>query len=77
MNPETVNLIANLGGIGVLIWVLIRLEARLDKMDANAAADRQQLWELLSFLVRQADSRTDIPMLPSARDPAPPATPPA
>lgn len=67
MTPETANLIINLGGTGVLIWVVLRLDQRITEMQQRAEADRQQLWELLTWLVRNEDSRVDIPSLPSQR----------
>lgn len=67
MNSETVNLIVNLGGTGVLIWVVLQLQSEIKAQREEARKDREQLWELLAFLVKANDSRTDIPKLPSAR----------
>lgn len=67
MTPETVNLLINLGGTGVLIWVVLQLQQEIKAQREEARKDREQLWELLSFLVKAQDSRTDIPTLPSSR----------
>lgn len=67
MTPELIDLIINLGGNGVAIWVIIRLQSQIEAMRAEANADRQQLWHLLSYLIHEHDSRTDIPILPSQR----------
>lgn len=50
-----VNAILNAGGTGVIVWLLIRLEARMAARDA-------QIWALIEWLVKQpARSVDDIP----------------
>lgn len=67
MSPELVDLIVNLGGTGVLIWVVSQQSKQLADMRKEAREDRKLLWDMLSWLVRRDDSRTDIPILPSQK----------
>lgn len=57
MDPEVVNLIVNLGGTGILAWLVL-------DMRREANAQREQTWALLEFLIRRENpdfSWSDLP----------------
>lgn len=60
MNPDLINLIVNLGGSGVLVWLVMG-------MREEAKADRKQMWDLLTYLIKRTDPDFDsqIVKLPS------------
>lgn len=62
MNPELLNLIVNLGGTGILVWLVM-------EMRAEAKRDREQLWNLTVYLIKRDDPGFDsqIVKLPSSK----------
>lgn len=47
MEIELVNALLNVGGSGVTIWFLIRLDSRMAERD-------KQIWALLEWLIRES-----------------------
>jgi len=71
MTPELLTVFGNFIGFGVVVYLLEQSRREIVSMRQESREDRQQLWELLAHLIREQDSRTDIPILPSnsARSP--------
>jgi hypothetical protein len=52
MNPELINLIVNLGGTGILIWLVM-------EMRAEAKAEREWQREMLTYFIQKDDPAFD------------------
>lgn len=52
MTPELINLIVNLGGTGILVWLVL-------EMRAEAKAEREWQREMLTYYIRRDDPDFD------------------
>jgi len=57
MTPELLNLLMNAGGFGVVVYFLLRLDARMAERD-------RQTWALIEWLIKQPHIPGEPPIPP-------------